>query len=64
MVEKILLDVDKIATRAREIALEHAKSAKNLSIGDIDSWRDAALAFLAIHDAVTEERIKQSKKTE
>jgi hypothetical protein len=64
MVEKIVFDVDKIATRARELALEHAKSVKSVEIGTISSWLGAAMIFLTIHEAVTEEIIKQSKKTQ
>jgi hypothetical protein len=63
MVEKIVFDVDKIATRARELALDHAKSAKDIAIGDIDSWRYDTIIYLTIHEAIMEEAIKQSKKT-
>jgi hypothetical protein len=63
-VQKVVLDVDKIATRARELALEHAKSIKDISIGTTDSWLKAAMTFLTIHEAVMEESIKQSKKTQ
>jgi hypothetical protein len=60
----VKLDAIKIGKRAREIALESAKSVESISIGDNNDWLKDAMIFLSIYQSVMEEVIEQSKKTQ
>lgn len=52
--DKITLDVGQVATRARAIALDHAKGLAGLTVGPQSAWFEDVLRFLCVRDALRE----------
>lgn len=55
--KKTTLDVNAVAQRARQIALENAKANPALVVGPEASWIAATIDFLAIREALMEVEI-------